>query len=287
MEIKTIGVLGVGSMGTGITQASAQAGYNVIAVDIDNKIIEGALKTMDKFMTKSVEKGKLTAEDKAAALSRIKGSTSIGDLKDADFVVEAVFEIMDLKKQVFKQLDEITRKDVIISSNTSSMSITELAKATTKADKVVGMHFFNPVPLMRLVEVVRGHYTSDETVSLGMGVARKLGKDPIEVKTDLPGFVVNRLMVPHLIEAILLLQDGIASKEDIDKAAKLGLNYPMGPFELIDLTGVDILLDVVNYFFENHNKELKWVAPRLLKDTVKAGRMGMKTGAGWYDYPRK
>jgi len=287
MEIKTIGVLGVGSMGTGITQASAQAGYNVISVDIDNKIIEGALKTMDKFMTKSVEKGKLTAEDKAAALSRIKGSTSIGDLKDADFVVEAVFEIMDLKKQVFKQLDEITRKDVIISSNTSSMSITELAKATTKADKVVGMHFFNPVPLMRLVEVVRGHYTSAETVSLGMGVARKLGKDPIEVKTDLPGFVVNRLMVPHLVEAILLLQDGIASKEDIDKAAKLGLNYPMGPFELIDLTGVDILLDVVNYFFENHNKELKWVAPRLLKDTVKAGRMGMKTGAGWYDYPRK
>jgi len=287
MEIKTIGVLGVGSMGTGITQASAQAGYNVISVDIDNKIIEGALKNMDKFMTKSVEKGKLTAEDKAAALSRIKGSTNIGDLKDADFVVEAVFEIMDLKKQVFKQLDEITRKDVIISSNTSSMSITELAKATTKADKVVGMHFFNPVPLMRLVEVVRGHYTSAETVSLGMGVARKLGKDPIEVKTDLPGFVVNRLMVPHLVEAILLLQDGIASKEDIDKAAKLGLNYPMGPFELIDLTGVDILLDVVNYFFENHNKELKWVAPRLLKDTVKAGRMGMKTGAGWYDYPRK
>jgi len=287
MEIKTIGVLGVGSMGTGITQASAQAGYNVISVDIDNKIIEGALKNMDKFMTKSVEKGKLAAEDKAAALLRIKGSTNIGDLKDADFVVEAVFEIMDLKKQVFKQLDEITRKDVIISSNTSSMSITELAKATTKADKVVGMHFFNPVPLMRLVEVVRGHYTSDETVSLGMGVARKLGKDPIEVKTDLPGFVVNRLMVPHLIEAILLLQDGIASKEDIDKAAKLGLNYPMGPFELIDLTGVDILLDVVNYFFENHNKELKWVAPRLLKDTVKAGRMGMKTGAGWYDYPRK
>ena len=287
MEIKTIGVLGVGSMGTGITQASAQAGYNVIAVDLENKIIDGALKTMDKFMTKSVEKGKLAAEDKAAALSRIKGSTSIGDLKDADFVVEAVFEIMDLKKQVFKQLDEITKKGVIISTNTSSMSITDLAKATTRADKVVGMHFFNPVPLMRLVEVVRGHYTSNETVATGMAVARKLGKDPIEVKTDVPGFVVNRLMVPHLIEAILLLQDGIATKEDIDKAAKLGLNYPMGPFELIDLTGVDILLDVVNYFFENHNKELKWVAPRLLRDNVKAGRLGMKTGAGWYDYPKK
>jgi 3-hydroxybutyryl-CoA dehydrogenase len=202
-------------------------------------------------------------------------------------VVEAVFEIMDLKKQVFKQLDEITKKGVIISSNTSSMSMTEIAKVTGRPDKVVGMHFFNPVPLMKLVEVVRGHYTSEETVSAGMDLARKLGKDPIEVKTDAPGFVVNRLMVPHLIEAICLLQEGIASKEDIDKAAKLGLNYPMGPFELIDLTGVDILLDVVNYFFENHNKELKWVAPRLLKDTVKAGRFGMKTGAGWYDYPKK
>lgn len=287
MEIKTIGVLGVGSMGTGIVQVSAQAGYNVIAVDLEDRIIQNAVKTMDKFMTKSVEKGKLSADDKTAALSRIKGSTNIGDLKDADFVVEAVFEIMDLKKQVFKQLDEITKKDVVISSNTSSMSMTEIAKATGRPGKVVGMHFFNPVPLMRLVEVVRGHYTTDETVATGMDLARKLGKEPIEVKTDAPGFVVNRLMVPHLIEAICLFQEGIASKEDIDKAAKLGLNYPMGPFELIDLTGVDILLDVVNYFFENHNKELKWVAPRLLKDSVKAGRLGMKTGAGWYDYPKK
>ena len=287
MEIKTIGVLGVGSMGTGIVQVSAQAGYNVIAVDLEDRIIQNAVKTIDKFMTKSVEKGKLSADDKTAALSRIKGSTNIGDLKDADFVVEAVFEIMDLKKQVFKQLDEITKKDVVISSNTSSMSMTEIAKVTGRPGKVVGMHFFNPVPLMRLVEVVRGHYTTDETVATGMDLARKLGKEPIEVKTDAPGFVVNRLMVPHLIEAICLFQEGIASKEDIDKAAKLGLNYPMGPFELIDLTGVDILLDVVNYFFENHNKELKWVAPRLLKDSVKAGRLGMKTGAGWYDYPKK
>jgi 3-hydroxybutyryl-CoA dehydrogenase len=238
-------------------------------------------------MSTSVEKGKMTEEAKAAALGRIKLTTKIEDLKDADFVVEAVFEEMDLKKKVFKQLDEITRKDVIISSNTSSMSIAELAKATGKPDKVVGMHFFNPVPLMRLVEVVRGYYTSDETVATGMELARKLGKEPIEVKTDVPGFVVNRLMVPHLIEAICLLQEGVASKEDIDKAAKLGLNYPMGPFELIDMTGVDILLNVVDYFFENHNKELKWVAPRLLKDTVKAGRYGMKVGAGWYDYPKK
>jgi len=262
-------------------------GYTVIINDVEDKFLQGALKNIDKFMSKSVEKGKMSEEAKAAALGRIKSTTKIEDLKDADFVVEAVFEDMDLKKKVFKQLDEITRKDVIISSNTSSMSITELAKATGKPDKVVGMHFFNPVPLMRLVEVVRGYYTSDETVATGMELARKLGKEPIEVKTDIPGFVVNRLMVPHLIEAICLLQEGVASKEDIDKAAKLGLNYPMGPFELIDMTGVDILLNVVDYFFENHNKELKWVAPRLLKDTVKAGRYGMKVGAGWYDYPKK
>ena len=287
MDIKTIGVVGAGSMGNGIAQVSAMMGYNVIMNDVEDKFLQVAIKNIDKFMSKSVEKGKMTEEAKAAALGRIKSTTKIEDLKDADFVVEAVFENMELKKKVFKQLDEITRKDVIISSNTSSMSIAELAKATGKPDKVVGMHFFNPVPLMRLVEVVRGYYTSDETVATGMELARKLGKEPIEVKSDVPGFVVNRLMVPHLIEAICLLQEGVASKEDIDKAAKLGLNYPMGPFELIDMTGVDILLDVVDYFFENHNKELKWVAPRLLKDTIKAGRYGMKVGAGWYDYPKK
>ncbi len=149
------------------------------------------------------------------------------------------------------------------------------------------MHFFNPVPLMKLVEVIRGYYSSDETIKTSLDLARKFGKEPIEVKTDIPGFVVNRLMVPHFIEAICLLQEGVASKEDIDKAAKLGLNYPMGPFGLIDLTGVDILLNVVNYFFAEHNKELKWSAPRLLKDMIKAGRFGMKSGAGWYDYNKK
>ncbi len=287
MSLKTVGVVGAGSMGNGIAQVSAQAGYDVIMSDVDEKFVQNAMKNIDKFLSRSVEKGKMTADAKAATLGKIKVTTKIEDLKDADFVVEAVFEDMDLKKKVFAQLDEILKKDVIISSNTSSMSLTELAKATKRADKVLGMHFFNPVPLMRLVEVIRGYYTSDESVATGMDLARKLGKEPIEVKTDIPGFVVNRLMVPHLIEAICLFQEGVASKEDIDKAAKLGLNYPMGPFELVDLTGVDILLNVVNYFYENHNKELKWVAPRLLKDMVKAGRMGMKTGVGWYDYNKK
>jgi 3-hydroxybutyryl-CoA dehydrogenase len=287
MDIKTIGVVGAGSMGNGIAQVSAASGYNVILVDVDDKFLQGALKNINKFLARSVEKGKMTAEARDALLGRIKTTTKLEDVKDADFVVEAVFENMDLKKKVFAQLDGILGPEAIISSNTSSMSLTELATATKRPGKVVGMHFFNPVPLMRLVEVIRGYYTSDETVAMAMDLSKKLGKEPIEVKTDIPGFVVNRLMVPHLIEAINLLQEGVASKEDIDKAAKMGLNYPMGPFELIDLTGVDILLDVVNYFYENHNKELKWVAPRLLKDMIKAGRIGMKAGAGWYDYNKK
>jgi len=226
----------------------------------------------------------MTADVKAQIMGKIKGTAKIEDMKDADYIVEVVFEDMEVKKKTFKQLDEITRKDVILTSNTSSMSITEIAKATTRPDKVLGMHFFNPVPLMRLVEVIRGYYTNDESVAVSLDLARKFGKEPIEVKTDIAGFVVNRLMVPHLVEAICLLQEGVASKEDIDKAAKLGLNYPMGPFELMDLTGVDILLNVVNYFYQEHNKELKWVAPRILKDTIKAGRLGRKTGSGWYDY---
>ncbi len=282
--IKTIGVVGAGTMGNGIAQVAAQAGFDVIISDIEEKFVQNGLKNIDKFLAKSVEKGKMTAEVKAQIMGKIKGTTKIEDMKDVDYVVEVVFEDMEVKKKTFKQLDEITRKDVILTSNTSSMSITEIAKATTRPDKVLGMHFFNPVPLMRLVEVIRGYYTSSESVAVSLDLAKKFGKEPIEVKTDIPGFVVNRLMVPHLVEAICLLQEGVASKEDIDKAAKLGLNYPMGPFELMDLTGVDILLNVVNYFYQEHNKELKWVAPRILKDTIKAGRLGRKTGAGWYDY---
>ena len=269
---------------TALPRSLHRRAYDVIMSDIEDKFVQNGLKNIDKFLAKSVEKGKMTADVKAQIMGRIKGTTKIEDMKDADYVVEVVFEDMEVKKKTFKQLDEITRKDVILTSNTSSMSITEIAKATTRPDKVLGMHFFNPVPLMRLVEVIRGYYTNDESVAVSLDLAKKFGKEPIEVKTDIPGFVVNRLMVPHLVEAICLLQEGVASKEDIDKAAKLGLNYPMGPFELMDLTGVDILLNVVNYFYQEHNKELKWVAPRLLKDTIKAGRLGRKTGAGWYDY---
>jgi 3-hydroxybutyryl-CoA dehydrogenase len=287
MDIKTVGVLGAGSMGNGIAQVAAQAGYNVILCDVDDKFVDRALKGIDKFLSKSVEKGKITADDKNATLGRIKGTTKMADLKDADFVVEVVFEDLELKKKVFKELDELTRKDVILATNTSSMSITEIATATQRQDKVVGMHFFNPVPLMRLVEVIRGYNTSDDTIAVAMDLARKFKKEPIEVKKDIPCFVVNRLMMPHFIEAIWLLQEGIATPEDIDKAAKLGLNYPMGPFELMDLTGIDIAYHVAEYLHKEMNKELKWVSPRLLKDMIKANRLGMKTGGGWYDYPKK
>jgi 3-hydroxybutyryl-CoA dehydrogenase len=287
MDIKTIGVLGAGSMGSGIAQVAAQSGYNVVMRDIEDKFVDRALKGIDKFLSKSVEKGKITADDKSITMGRIKGTTKMEDLKDTDFVVEVVLEEMELKKKVFKELDELTRKEVILATNTSSMSITEIATATNRQDKVVGMHFFNPVPLMRLVEVIRGYNTSDDTIAVAMDLARKFKKEPIEVKKDIPCFVVNRLMMPHFIEAIWLLQEGIASAEDIDKAAKLGLNYPMGPFELMDLTGIDIAYHVAEYLHKEMNKELKWVSPRLMKDMVKANRLGMKTGAGWYDYPKK
>ena len=287
MSIKVIGVLGAGAMGNGIAQVAAQAGYNVVMRDIEEKFVEKGLKSIDKFLAKSVEKGKITAEVKNSVMGKIKGTTKMEDLKDADYVIEVVFEDMDLKKKMFKELDELTRKDIILATNTSSMSITEIANSTTRADKVVGMHFFNPVPLMRLVEVIRGYYTSDETIAVSLDLARSFKKEPIEVKKDIPCFVVNRLMMPHLVEAMLLLQEGVASAEDIDKAAKLGLNYPMGPFELMDLTGIDIAHHVVEYLHKEMNKELKWVPPRILKDMIKANRLGMKTNAGWYDYNKK
>ncbi len=284
MEVKTIGVLGAGTMGNGIAQVAAQAGFNVVMRDIEDRFVQGGLKNIDKFLAKSVEKGKMTADQKNAVMGRIKGTTKMEDMKACDFIVEAVLEVMDLKKEVYKALDEMCRPEVILSTNTSSMSITEIATATKRQDKVVGMHFFNPVPLMRLVEVVRGHFTSDETVAICMDVTKKLGKEAVEVKKDVPAFIVNRLMIPHFIEAMVLLEEGVASKEDIDKAAKLGLNYPMGPFELMDLTGLDINLNVNEYLRKELKAETKWQSSHTLKNLVKAGRLGRKTGAGWYEY---
>ncbi len=284
MGIKTIGVVGAGTMGNGIAQVAAMAGFDVIMSDIEDRFVQNGLKNIDKFLSKSVEKGKMTADDKNAVMGRIKGTIKIEDMKDADLVVEVILEVMDLKKKVFKQLDEITKKDAILATNTSSMSVTEIATATSRPDKVVGMHFFNPVPLMKLVEVIRGMKTSDETITTTLELAKKLGKEPVEVKVDVPGFLANRLMIAVAIEAIKLYEQGIASKEDVDKAAKLGLNYPMGPFELMDLTGVDINYHVMDYFYKELPKELKWDPPLTIKNMVKAGLLGRKTGSGWYDY---
>jgi 3-hydroxybutyryl-CoA dehydrogenase len=284
MDVKVIGVLGAGTMGNGIAQVAAQAGYQVIMRDIEDRFVDNGLKAIEKFLSKSVEKGKMTEEQKKGVTGRIKGTTRMEDLKNADLVIEAVFEDLAIKKDLFKQLDELTRKDVILTSNTSSMSITEIAVATKRPEKVAGMHFFNPAPLMRLVEVIRGFHTNDETVRIVMEITRKMGKEPVEVKKDTPGFIVNRLMIPHFVEAIRMLEEGIATAEDIDKAIKLGLNYPMGPFELMDLTGIDIAHHVTEYFYKELNKESKWSIPPLMKTMVRAGRLGRKTGGGWYRY---
>ncbi len=285
-EIKTIAVVGAGTMGNGIAQISAQMGAKVILRDIKDEFVERGIANIDRFLQKGVDKGKLSAEQKDEVMGRISGTTDMGALAEADFVIEAVIEDLDLKKSVYGELDEVTRPEVILATNTSSMSITEIAAATKRPDKVVGMHFFNPVPLMRLVEIIRGFSTSDETVAITAELSQRMGKETVEVKVDSPGFVVNRLMMPHMIEAVKLLEEGVASIEDIDKAVKLGLNYPMGPFELMDFSGIDIFKFVADYFYKELNKEQKWVAPLTLKNQVRAGLLGRKTGKGWYDYSK-
>jgi 3-hydroxybutyryl-CoA dehydrogenase len=287
MEIKKIGVLGAGAMGNGIAQVCAQTGYEVIMRDIADEFVQRGLKTIDNFLSKSVEKGKLSEEDKKKTVGRIKGTTKLDDLKDVDFVIEAVLEDMALKKQVFQEMDKLTRPEVILATNTSSMSITEIGAATKRPDKVVGLHFFNPVPMMKLVEVIKGMDTSDETSSAAMALAEKLGKVPVLVKKDVPGFIVNRLMIIQVMEAIRVYEEGIASIEDIDKAVKGGLNHPMGPFELMDLTGLDINYHVNEYFHRELNQELKHVTPITLKNMIRANKLGRKTREGWYKYDKK
>ena len=284
MQVNKLGVIGAGTMGNGIAQLAAVIGCDVIMRDIKDDFVERGIKNIDNFLSKSVEKGKLQADEKVSIMGRIKGTTDMSDLKDVDFVIEAVLEDLDLKKNVFQELDEICRPEVVLSSNTSSMSITEIAAATKRPDKVCGVHFFNPAPLMRLVEIIRGYETSDETVATATDIAKKMGKVTVEIKKDTPGFIVNRVMIPHFIEAIKIVEEGIATIEDVDTAVKNGLNYPMGPFELMDLTGIDIAYFVMEYFYKELNKESKWSSPGLLKSVIRAGKLGRKTGAGWYEY---
>lgn len=283
MTIQTIGVVGAGSMGSGIANLAALNGFNVILRDIEDRFLDNGMQRIAGFMQKSVERGKMTEDEKETAFGRIRTTINVEDFKDADLVIEAVIENLDLKKEVFQQLDEITRDEVILATNTSSMSITEIAAVTKRPDRVAGLHFFNPAQLMKLVEIVRGYNTSDETVEQLKAVAEQLKKEHVVVNKDTPGFIVNRVMIPHFIEAIRLLEEGVASAEDIDKAVKFGLNYPMGPFELQDYAGVDIGYFVMEYFQKEFD-DTRFAPPLLMKQMMRAGRFGKKAGAGFYDY---
>jgi 3-hydroxybutyryl-CoA dehydrogenase len=284
MDIKKIGIVGAGAMGSGIAQIAAQIGCTVVMQDVTDEFVKKGVASIDKFMTKGIERGKVTEEQKSEVLSRISGTTRLEDLKDADFVIEAVFEDLKLKQTVFEKIDDLVAPEVILCTNTSSISITEIASATKRPEKVAGMHFFNPAQIMRLVEVIRGYHSSDDTVATIIDLAKRMGKEPIEVKKDSPGFVVNRIMVPQFIEAIKIVEEGVATVEDVDKAVKLGLNYPLGPFELMDLTGNDIARHVMEYLHSELARELKFSPPNLLKTLIRGGRLGRKSKGGWYDY---
>ncbi len=283
MAISKIGILGAGAMGGGIAQVAAQSGYEVVLSDTDLSIVDKAVSKMTAFLDKSIEKGRLTEEQKAETLARVTRTTGIADFKNVDLVIEAIIEDLELKKKAFSELDEVCKPGALFASNTSSMSITVLAGVTKRPELFAGMHFFNPPALMKLVEVIRGYYTSDETISALVKVAEKMGKVTVEVKKDSPGFIVNRILIAQFAEAIRLLEEGVATPEDIDKAVKTGLNYPMGPFELQDFTGVDIAYFVMNYFHDEF-KETRWNPPQTIKTLVRAGRLGKKTGGGWYDH---
>ncbi|WP_195856816.1 3-hydroxyacyl-CoA dehydrogenase family protein [Aerococcus urinae] len=282
-EINTIGVIGAGSMGAGIANVFASNGYQVILRDIEDKFVQGGIDRISKFLDGSVKRGKLDEAGKEEVLGRITGTTDLKDFKDVDFVVEAVLEKMDLKQEVFKEVEGIVRDDIVLATNTSSLSITEIASALEDPSRFAGMHFFNPPQVMKLVEIIYGYETSDETVAVVREVAESIGKETVTVHKDSHGFIVNRIMIPQMIEAIKVLEEGIATPEDIDKAMRYGLNHPMGSFELQDYAGVDIGYYVMEYFEQEYG-DPRWTPPVTMKNMMRAGRFGKKAGKGFYDY---
>ncbi|EKY28587.1 3-hydroxybutyryl-CoA dehydrogenase [Clostridium celatum] len=280
--MEKIFVLGAGTMGAGIVQAFAQKGYQVIVRDIKDEFVERGIAGINKGLSKQVAKGKMTEETKEDILSRISGTTDMSLAADCDLVVEAAIENMKIKKEIFAELDSICKPETILASNTSSLSITEVAPATKRPDKVIGMHFFNPAPVMKLVEIIRGMATSQETFDAVKELSLAIGKEPVEV-AEAPGFVVNRILIPMINEASFILQEGIASVEDIDTAMKFGANHPMGPLALGDLIGLDVCLAIMDVLY-NETGDTKYRASSTLRKYVRAGWLGRKTGRGFYNY---
>lgn len=282
MDIKKVGVVGCGAMGGGIAQLCAQSGYQVVVSEINDEFLKKGMGAIDKTLSRSVEKGKLAQADKDAVMGRLKGTTDTKDFADCDLVIEAAIESLELKKKIFAELDGICKPDAILATNTSCLSIIEMAMATKRPAKVLGLHFFNPAPIMKLLEIVRTIATSDEVLETSQKFGESLGKTNV-IAQDAPGFIVNRLWLPFMLHSIKLYEDGVASREDIDNAIQLGLGYPMGPLTLADMVGIDIVKFVCDALYEQL-KDPRYIVPTLVDKMVAAGWLGRKTGKGFYDY---
>ncbi len=282
MEIKKVGVVGAGIMGAGIVQISAQSGYQVVMSEINEELLKKGVGGIDKLLARSVSKGKMSQEDKDAVMGRIKGTTNMQDFADCDLVIEAVPEIMALKKKLFAELDKICKPGAIIASNTSCLSVIDMAIVTGRQEKVLGMHFFNPVPVMRLLELVKTILTDEDTMESARKFGETVGK-VVTVSPDIPAFVVDQLANPFILDAIRMVENGVSPADDIDRGVTMGLNHPMGPLALADLVGLDTILMIANALYDEL-KDQKFAAPTLLKKMVAAGWLGRKTGKGFYDY---
>lgn len=282
MGVEKVGILGCGLMGAGIAQVSAQAGFKTVVREIDKKFIDKGFGVIEKNLTKAVEKGKISHKEKDDTLNRLKGTLDLSDLKDCDLIIEGIIEDLDLKNEMFSTLDKLCPDKTILASNTSSLTIMAMAASTNRPDRFCGLHFFNPVPVMQLVEIVKTIATSQETTDTCVEFCRCIGRTPIVAK-DTSGFIVNRLLIPYLLDAIRVLEQGIASTVDIDTGMKLGLNYPMGPLTLLDFVGLDTTYNIANIMFEEY-REQRFAPPPLLKRMVLAGYYGRKSGKGFYDY---